>query len=107
MDARLAEGPDDRYEFIEPWPSRERFEVMVDFAESLPDLALKERLFRALEQRKPFRGFRDALFDNETVRQRWFAFERAAASLVAERRLAALGIEFEWTDAAAEKMDPS
>ena len=107
IDARLAAGPDGRYELIDPWPSRERFEVMVDFAESLPESALKERLFHALEQRKPFRGFKDALFDDETVRQRWFAFERAAGTREAERRLASLGIEFVWTDAAAEKMDPS
>lgn len=96
IDARLAAGPDDRYELIEPWPSRERFGVMVDFAESLPDSVLKERLFHALEQRKPFRGFRDALCDDEAVRQRWFAFERAAAIREADRRLASLGIEFEW-----------
>lgn len=102
IDARLAAGPDERYELIDPWPSHERFEVMVDCAESLPDSALKERLLRALEQRRPFRRFKDALFDDETVRQRWFAFERAAGTREAERRLAALGIEFEWVAAVAE-----
>jgi hypothetical protein len=102
IDARLAAGPDERYEAIEPVPSRERFEVMVDFAECLPDSALKKRLLRALQQRKPFRGFRDALFDDEAVRQRWFAFERAAATQAAERWLASLGIEVEWTTVVSE-----
>lgn len=101
IDARLAAGPDGRYELIDPWPSRERFEVMVNFTESLPDSALKERLFRALGQRKPFRGFKDALFDDETVRQRWFDFEREAAAREAGRRLAATGIDFEWVTVVA------
>jgi len=96
IEARLAAGPEDRYEAIEPVLSRERFEVMVDFAESLPDSSIKDRLGRALQQRKPFRGFKDALFDDEAIRQRWFAFERAAEIQAAERWLALLGIEFEW-----------
>ena len=96
IEARLAEGPDDRYEAIEPVPSHERFEVMVDFAESLPDSAMKERLFRALQQRRPFRGFKDVLHEDEMLRQRWFDFERAAATAVAERWLASLGLEPEW-----------
>ena len=96
IDARLAAGPDERYHAIEPVPSRERFEVMADFAESLPDSMMKERLFHALQQRRPFRGFKEVLFDDEVVRQRWFAFERAAASQAAERWLASHGIEVEW-----------
>jgi len=96
IEARLAAGPEGRYEPIERMPSHERFEVMEEFAQSLPDSAMKERLFRALQQRKPFRGFKDALFDDEAVRQQWFAFERVAEIQAAERWLASLGIEFEW-----------
>ena len=102
IDARLAAGSDERYEAIEPVPSRERFEVMADFAESLPDSAMKERLFHALQQRRPFRGFKEVLFDDEVVRQRWFAFESAAATQAAERWLTSLGLEFEWVGPVAD-----
>lgn len=96
IEARLAVGPDDRYELIDPLPSRERFEVMAEFTESMPDSVMKERLFRALQQCKPFRGFKDALFHDEALRQRWFAFERSSLTEAAERWLGSLGIGFEW-----------
>ena len=102
IDARLAAGPDERYVPIESVPSYERFQVMADFAESLPDSAMKERLLRALHQRRPFRGFKDVLCDDEALRQRWFAFEQAAGTAVAQRWLASLGIEFEWVNVAGE-----
>lgn len=102
IEACLAAGPEGRYEPIERVPSHERFEVMVQFAESLPDSAMKERLFRALQQRKPFRGFKDALLDDEAVRQQWFAFERVAETQTAERWLASLRIEFEWAGVVPE-----
>ena len=69
IDARLAAGPDERYEAIEPVPSYKRFQVMADFAESLPDSPTKEHLFRALQQRKPFRGFKEVLLHDEALRQ--------------------------------------
>ena len=102
IDARLAAGSDERYEAIEPVPSRERFEVMADFAESLPDSATKERLFHALQQRRPFRGFKDALLYDEALRQRWFDFERASAAAAAARWLTSLGLEFEWVGPVAD-----
>jgi hypothetical protein len=102
IDARLAAGSDERYEAIEPVPSRERFEVMADFAESLPDSATKERLFHALQQRRPFRGFKAALLYDEALRQSWFDFERASAAAAAERWLTSLGLEFEWVGPVAD-----
>jgi hypothetical protein len=75
---------------------------MEKFAQSLPDSVMKERLFRALQRRKPFRGFKDALFDDEAVRQQWFAFERVAETQAAERWLASVGMEFEWAGVVLE-----
>lgn len=98
VDARLADGPDGRYEPIEAVPSWERFEVMRDFVESLPDSLLKTRLARALEEKRPFRRFRDALCDYERVRDRWYAFEQKTATAMAERWLEARGVAFEWVE---------
>jgi hypothetical protein len=64
----------DRYRRIEPIPSRDGFIIMEEFAESLPDSNFRDRLYRALSSRHPFRYFKDVLCENEKVRQQYFAY---------------------------------
>jgi len=65
----------ERFRQIEPLPSRVGFDIMAEFAEDLPDSALKDHLFRALNSRHPFRYFKDVLCEDERVRQAYFDFK--------------------------------
>lgn len=62
---------------IEAMGSFEAFEVMEDFANSLPDSKFKYTLLEILEEKKPFRNFRNVIDDSE-YRQDWFDFKNAA-----------------------------
>ena len=60
--------------FIEPRSSHEGFAVMEDFVERLPEGEACRALARALRLPKPFRSFKDTLFDFPEQREAWFAF---------------------------------
>ena len=62
------------YQEIEAMESRESFDVMVDFAETIPDQSLHNELTEALNSKKPFRAFKFTI-DNSTERENWFAFK--------------------------------
>lgn len=61
------------------------YNIMEDFAEATVDVRKREQLFRALNGRKPFRHFKDAL-DYTGLEEAYYAF----------RSLAFLGIAKEW-----------
>ncbi len=71
------DGDPDRYVGIEVPESHETFEWMRDFLDTVDAGPLRDALARALEVRKPFRAFRDALRADPAARERWFAFELA------------------------------
>ncbi len=64
----------DKYVKIEKMPSRDSFEMMVDFVEEVSNKRIRARMVNALERRKPFANFRQVVDSNETVRQQWFKF---------------------------------
>jgi len=76
---------DDRWLFIEPIESSEAFRVMEDFVDQCGDDRLARTLGQALQQRKPFRCFKDALAAHPAQSEAWFAFERQAMESVARR----------------------
>lgn len=55
--------------------SRESFQLMVDFAESVDNPRLQERLFIALNRSKPFRNFKWQIDNSGEYRQRWFKYK--------------------------------
>ena len=59
---------------IEPLPSSVGYNVMADFVESLPDSKAREYLADALQRRRPFRSFKDVLFQYPDLREQWFQF---------------------------------
>lgn len=64
------------YREIERMRSRDSFLLMEEFAEELTDNPkLQTRLFNALGQRKPFRGFKDIIDDSGDYREMWFNFK--------------------------------
>jgi hypothetical protein len=65
----------DRFMGIDPIPSHEAFQIMEDFAESLPDSEGKRSLERALGHSRPFRSFKDTLSDFLPLREAWFKFQ--------------------------------
>lgn len=60
------------YIVIEKMSSREGFEVMGNFVNTVSDRAIRERLMNALNGRKPFRSFRDVVDFKNELRQQWF-----------------------------------
>jgi hypothetical protein len=76
---------DDRWRVIEPIESSEAFRVMEDFVDQCGDDRLARALGQALQQRKPFRRFKDALATYPAQREAWFAFERQAMEAIARR----------------------
>jgi hypothetical protein len=81
---------------IDALESSEAFSIMEDFVEALGDTKMARRLAAALERPKPFRRFKDALFDDPALREAWFAFELEAHRQIGTRWCAGRGIEAEW-----------
>jgi len=59
---------------IEPLPSSVEYECMAEFAEAVSDARLRRSLRAALDGRRPFRRFKDALAACPSERDRWYAF---------------------------------
>lgn len=95
----LPEDPrdNDRYMQIEAIDSSQSFCIMEDFTLQLADRRLAQTLERALQQRKPFRRFKDELAGHPAQRQAWFDFERSALERIARRWCAECGIAPQWT----------
>ena len=93
--AGLEEDEAGRYVPIPSRPSHEGFKDMERFASSLPFGRARDTLFDALDRRKPFRGFKDALFGLGEVRQQWFDYEARCARTRALEWLEDEGIEAE------------
>ena len=68
---------------VEPLGSRVEYAWMAEFAATVADARLRERLEIALDGRGAFRRFKNALLNAPAERERWFAFRderlRAAA----------------------------
>jgi hypothetical protein len=71
IDTGLAEG---YLIHIEPLSSSVEYDWMVEFAESVSDPRLREKLEVALDGRGAFRRFKNVLADYPSERECWFAF---------------------------------
>ncbi len=96
LGARIEAEPA-RYLFIEPLPSAFGYRLMSDFTETVEESAARAALERALDGRRPFRAFKDALFDFPPLRESWFRFHHARVLEEARLLLEAEGVDFEWT----------
>jgi hypothetical protein len=83
---------------IEAIDSSDAFGIMEDFVDQCDDTRLARTLGQALQQRKPFRRFKDTLADHPTQREAWFAFERQAMEAIARRWCADHGITPMWVE---------
>ena len=61
--------------------------MMEDFAESIDDGTLKERLFRSLSRSKPFSNFKWEVDNSGPYLERWFAFRDERNRMWVEKQL--------------------
>jgi len=87
---------DDLWLLIEPIESSEAFRVMEDFVDQCGDDRIARALGQALQQRKPFRRFKDVLAIYPAQREAWFTFERQAMESIARRWCEDHGISLRW-----------
>ena len=76
-----------------PPVARDSTSEVADFAASVADARLRERLEVALDGRGAFRRFKAALLDDLAERDRWFSRRDARLRAAAREWLAAQGIE--------------
>jgi hypothetical protein len=86
-----------RYLFIEALPSNFGYRLLSEFTATVEDAVARAALERALDGRRPFRAFKDALFDYPPVRDHWFRFHHERILEEARLWLEAEGVDFEWT----------
>jgi uncharacterized radical SAM superfamily Fe-S cluster-containing enzyme len=67
----------DKYFQFEKMDSKESFQMMEDFVETVKDLELRNKLELGLSLSKPFRNFKDIIDDEDEYRKKWFAFRDA------------------------------
>ncbi|OGR31097.1 MAG: hypothetical protein A2139_07955 [Desulfobacca sp. RBG_16_60_12] len=92
-DALRLDAEPDRYLLIEPVPSWVGYEIMSDFVETLPEGEARRELARALQQRQPFRRFKDLLLSYPSVREDWFRFHEQAFMKIIKEWLDDHGVE--------------
>ena len=83
----------DRYVPIPEFESYEGYDLMVEFAQSVSEPGLRDRLAIALDGKGAFRRFKNVLRSYPDEQKRWFAFNDAAMTKRAREWLHELGIE--------------
>ncbi len=102
--AKAMEDEPKRFEHIEAFPSSHGYQVMADFVASLPESGAKRELERALERRRPFHNFKEALGALPDLGDQWFRFHDRALKAVAEAWLRERGIEADLGPLASERV---
>jgi yecA family protein len=82
-----------RFVPIEPMDSRRGYEIMEQFVGTLEPSPVREKLQWSLEGPKPFRRFRDALYQDPSIQERWLQFHGEATRRIALEWLTDHGIE--------------
>ncbi len=87
------EAEADRYLLISPFTTNERFQIMEDFVESLPNESLIEELNQALIGKGAFQRFEEALQKYPNRRKQWHSFRAAKLNARAREWLREHGID--------------
>lgn len=91
----IEQGETSRYEPIEHDRSNDAYRDMEEFTETVGDERLKNALWNALGGRKPFRRFKDVLFDWPQERERLFKFSGEPVKQRLLEWLHEIGVEVE------------
>jgi len=89
----LAENPE-RYLAIDAMDSSESYLLRQVFAEKLDDGQKRQVLISALEKRKPFSKFKEALLRLDDTRDEWFAFREQQMREIAHEWLSDRKIDY-------------
>lgn len=94
-DAALAEYESalEEWHYIPAMESRDSFKVMEGFAETVDDRAVKIRLLQALEGKRPFARFKDAVDRSGYFRQQWSDYKLRCLQDWVREQAELLGIE--------------
>ena len=77
--ADVEDGYGTRYIAVPRAESRDSYKDMEEFIETVRAESLRDHLWRAIDGRGAFRGFKNVLEDDPRERERWFAFRDARA----------------------------
>jgi len=94
----------DEYWTFEPIGSSEAFRIMEDFAEQMTDNQFSEKLFNALNRKKPFAHFK-TLIDDSKYHDDWFLFKMKQLEDHVKKLLFDLINEYPWTGDLPENMN--
>ena len=96
-------APTDPERVLEPphFSSSDGYRLMETFSLKHASDEASDELLSALDRRKPFRQFKDALTGFPEVRHRWFEFEAREMKRIAEDFYEAQGYAIEWMQAPA------
>jgi hypothetical protein len=97
-----SDGEDGRYLPIESLGSHEGFRIMERFAAAQDGRRVREALLDALDRRRPFRSFKDALAGFPDVREAWFRYQEGQLREEALAWLRSEGIDAELVSRGAE-----
>jgi len=75
------------YVEIERMESRDSFDLMADFAESVDSKELRDSLINALNKKHPFRNFKWVVDNSGPYRQKWFDFKNRSLIEWVEKKL--------------------
>ena len=82
----LDDNPE-RYIYIESMESYESFNMMEDFTNNLTNEKAKKELLIALSMRKPFRKFKDTLYNFSDIQDAWYAYQESEMKKYAQEWL--------------------
>jgi hypothetical protein len=94
--ARIEADATGRYERIPENKPRQGYRLMEQFAATVRDPSLREKLDVALDGKGAFRRFRNVLYDYPAERRQWLDYERQSKLERASEWLASLEIESTW-----------
>lgn len=73
-DRRKVDVERDKYLEFNPMESRESYQIMQDFIDQLDDGRLADRLFNAIQKKRPFANFKAEIDHSGPYREMWFHF---------------------------------
>jgi hypothetical protein len=76
-----------KYVEIERMESRDSFDLIADFAESVDSRELRDSLINALNKKHPFRNFKRVVDNSGPYRQKWFDFKNQSLIECVEKKL--------------------
>ncbi len=92
----ILEDQKDRYLNVPAVDSHTSYDIMRRFIPTVEDEKIADALWDAINQRKPFRRFKDVLANHPDIFKQWDAFEEDAYKEIAAEWLKEEGFTVEW-----------